>query len=286
MREFLTSISYPSLNEDGSILVSPELSLEPIKVDHVKEMWPQVKESQEHLARFLPWAENASKESLTQYFAKCEEDFVANTNRVYAIRVNNHLFKKQVVGCISLKLNFVGKNYPGNAELGYYLFQDATGHNFTHEAVQALCTVTYTHDNVQRFEIKVRVENTASRNVALKLNAKFEGELRNYFGQDYCLYSYVLPDDFIQQNQLINDRLVEGEGLAIAPFSIENLEEVNVEELAEATRQATNNLNQAEAQNMVSRIVAQQNASVTNNEEFEIEAEQSAVDNSEAKTSN
>ncbi|RIY33844.1 hypothetical protein CKF54_02065 [Psittacicella hinzii] len=258
MKEFLSSISYPSLKEDGTILVNPEISLEPLTPEHFSQMWSSIQENQTFLAKFLPWARVVTKDSFAQHLERSEELFRKNTVRNYAIRVNNSSFKKEIVGSISLKdITFlVGDNSPGNASLGYYLFEKATGRNFMHEAAQALCAITYTHDNIQRFSIIVDKENTASRNVALKLNAKFEGELRKYHGKSHLLYSYVLPDDFIQQNELINERLTLSEGLTIQPFDLE----LNVEELAEVTKQARENLNHAEAHSAVSRLVEQSKA--------------------------
>ncbi|RIY32734.1 hypothetical protein CJP74_03775 [Psittacicella melopsittaci] len=262
MKEFLSSISYPALRENGEILVSPTLTLEPITLEHAKQMWPKVKENLEFFAKFLPWARNTNKELFSQYIEKCEANYRNGSERVYAIRANVDKFKNAIVGCISLQLKFAPGVKVGNAELGYYLFEEATGRNFIHESAQALCAITYTHDNVQRFAIYIDKENTSSRNVAVKLNAKFEGELRNYFGRTYCLYSYVLPDDFIQQNQLINDRLSEGNsGLTIEPFALEGGE---FEELAQASRQATDNLNQAQAKQSAERILAQQTKETSN----------------------
>lgn len=233
MRKILTSVSYPTVLEDGVILASPEITLEPAAPSHIKEVYPLIDRNREFLSQFLPWAATTTKENLTSFIESSVNDFINERARVYYIRVTNSILKKQIVGCVSL--NSLHKNpKPGRADLGYYLFSEFTGNGYMHEAVQALCAVTYTHDQVERFEIRPRKDNAASRNVALKLNAKYEGELRNVHGHDCILYAYILPDDFIQQNSYINRTLCEeqGQGLSIEPFDIRFTRETQIDAIS------------------------------------------------------
>ncbi|MFC6276733.1 GNAT family N-acetyltransferase [Psittacicella hinzii] len=255
MKEFLTSVSYPFLREDGVILVSQEMSLEPLGNEHLKPMWTQVEKNRDHLGQFLFWAKKCNKDEFCQYIETAAANFTANRERHYAIVLSNKEYKHQIIGSVSLVFDQLNIS-PGVANLGYYLFQEFCGKGYMHEALQALCAITYTNDLVERFELRIHQQNLASKNVALKLNAKYEGELRNFHGHTYYQFAYVLPDDFIQQNQFINDKLANPNDVEIAPFDLQFSQEHHLKTLKGATEEiavikelqaisATNNLLQA-----------------------------------------
>ncbi|MEJ2608325.1 MAG: GNAT family protein [Anaerolineales bacterium] len=85
------------------------------------------------------------------------------------------------------------------ANLGYWVRSDRTGEGIATEAVRLLAQFGFREVGLQRIEIVVGVENGASRRVAEKAGALFEGILRKRIkiGDrhiDAAMYSLV-PDD-------------------------------------------------------------------------------------------
>jgi RimJ/RimL family protein N-acetyltransferase len=64
-------------------------------------------------------------------------------------------------------------------EIGYWLRLSAEGHGFMQEAVQLLTRLAFNDLEANRVEIHVDPRNTRSCNVALRLDFRLEGTLRN-----------------------------------------------------------------------------------------------------------
>lgn len=86
------------------------------------------------------------------------------------------------------------------ANLGYWVRSDRTGEGIATQAVQLLAKFGFQTLGLQRIEIVVGEENWASRRVAEKAGAHFEGVLRKRIAVgnrhiDAAMYS-LIPDDF------------------------------------------------------------------------------------------
>jgi RimJ/RimL family protein N-acetyltransferase len=75
-------------------------------------------------------------------------------------------------------LNFL-RPEDGTANLGYWIRSSATGRGFATQATRALAAWGFRHLGLQRVEILMAVHNAASRRVAEKAGATFEGTLRD-----------------------------------------------------------------------------------------------------------
>lgn len=86
------------------------------------------------------------------------------------------------------------------ANLGYWIRSDRTGEGFATEAVKTLSQFGFQTLGLQRIEIVIGVENLASRRVAEKVGATFEGIMRRRIkigdrNLDAAMYS-LIPADF------------------------------------------------------------------------------------------
>lgn len=202
MQETLTSISYPYRDHD-KILVNPAMSIEPLTTALARDLYHKIEADRSFLQQWLPNFADLTQNQLLQ------EVEAINLKRaehaIYAIRVNNN-----IVGCL--------ETYPHNPQrfssdhtcyfVNFYLLSAEQGKGYLREALSSFTALLYTEAQVSRFEFHVHQANERALNVLHALGAQQEGLLRNLHGcNDYLLYSYVLPEDYLANNNVMVEEI-------------------------------------------------------------------------------
>lgn len=81
------------------------------------------------------------------------------------------------------------------ANLGYWIRSSAEGQGYASEATRGLANFALTHAGLKRLEIIMATHNIASRNVAIKSGADYEGVLKNRLelhGELFDAYLYSI----------------------------------------------------------------------------------------------
>ena len=141
------------------------------------------------LSPFMPWATAAFDEVAAHSWIRGELD----RDEVRYLIVGD---AGEVAGACGLN-QFDRVNRGAN--LGYWLRTDRTGRGWATRATVLLARYGLTQLGLERVEITMAVENEASRRVAQRAGATFEGTLRHRFlllgdYHDAYLYSLILTD--------------------------------------------------------------------------------------------
>ena len=146
--------------------------------DSVKELYP-----------FLPWCHPGYRISDASQWLK----FAVNqwdSGAAFGFSIFSKQDGRLIGGC---GVNLLD-DHP-TANLGYWIRTGMTGQGIATEATLGLADFAFRHVGLLRLEIIMSVKNTASRKVAIKTGAEFEGTLRNRLllhGQCHDAYLYSL----------------------------------------------------------------------------------------------
>jgi ribosomal-protein-serine acetyltransferase len=128
-----------------------------------------VRSSLAELAPFMPWA-------TADYDETRVRDWLQTTRVAGDIRYMILGDAGEVAGGCGLNLF---NPYNNSANLGYWLRSDRTGRGWATRATRLLARHGLTAADLERIEIFMSVENEASRRVAERAGATFEGTLRH-----------------------------------------------------------------------------------------------------------
>ncbi|WJM85878.1 GNAT family protein [Dickeya chrysanthemi] len=155
-------------------LLTPRLSLHPLVPSDATALFDAIHESLESIGRWLPWCVPHYDLAMAQsWITDCEQQRREGTSFDLAItdRTNGHLLG-------SIAINSISKAYRlGN--IGYWVRRTAQGQGIIPEAVREIVPFGFGTLGLTRLEIIAAEENHASRQVAEKVGAHFEGLLRN-----------------------------------------------------------------------------------------------------------
>lgn len=146
------------------------------------------------LQRWLPWCQGGyPREACRDWIAAAVASWHASREFSFVLFDRN---SNRLVGSMGLnRVDTIGRW----ANLGYWLHTDAAGQGYATEAATAVARFGLDVLGLQRIEIYADVENRASRRVAEKIGAKFEGVARNRapiagVNYDAAVYS-LIPGD-------------------------------------------------------------------------------------------
>lgn len=153
-------------------LSAGDLMLRRYRQDHGGLIAEAVNESGRHLSRYETWAHPAfTEEEGRGHAAWWEGVWEAGSGRYFGIWRGDCYLGSAGLNEISLEHR--------TASLGYWVRSSATGHGVATAAAGAVVGAGFEHLALQRIEVMVAVDNAASRRVAEKVGAEFEGTLRN-----------------------------------------------------------------------------------------------------------
>lgn len=144
------------------------------KVEDTVDVWTSIRNSQETLAEWMPWAQEMPQlESTEENIRQAVADFITRKD------LRLLLFSKETgefIGSSGLhQINWAIPKF----EIGYWLDQSMEGKGYMTEAVAAITSFAFQELGARRIEIRCDEENSKSRSVAERVGYELEGVLRN-----------------------------------------------------------------------------------------------------------
>jgi ribosomal-protein-serine acetyltransferase len=177
-------------------LRNESITLRPYKSDDVDRLFPAVRESVRELSPWMPWcqASYALAES-KKYVEERAEKWDKGISYDFAITDSKSGYF--LGGCGLNDINASNRF----ANLGYWVRSTSTKHGIATAATLLLSQFAFNELKLNRVEILIAIENTASQRVAEKAGAKREGILRNRFllndkVHDAVMFS-LIPSTFL-----------------------------------------------------------------------------------------
>jgi ribosomal-protein-serine acetyltransferase len=176
---------------------SLELKLLEPTFENAKNIFDTVKKSQEHVSKWLGWAEpgRLSIESVFRALDTWHKRWGGESFDGFSIFLDG-----KIIGATGfIDVNTKAKT----AEIGYWLSKDATGKGYMTEAVKALESVAFGDFDFNRIVIRCNADNTGSENVAIRAGYKFQtlflqdAVLSNGKFRDTKMY-YKLKSDWVK----------------------------------------------------------------------------------------
>jgi ribosomal-protein-serine acetyltransferase len=172
---------------DGTIV------LEQYSADHVNDLVAAVRESAAEVSPWLPWCHaNYGAKDATEWLRRCAHAVAEGVDHQYAIRDATGRY----VGGLGLRIS---DRQNGVASIGYWIRRSATRRGFATAAVRLAARFGFEELGLRRIEVFAHSANVASRRVAERAGARFEGIARNRIlmhgvSHDAALYSIVPAD--------------------------------------------------------------------------------------------
>lgn len=149
------------------------LLLVPVEITDGSELWFAVDGSRSVLGRWLPWVEYTGDPSAALRFAEaCASDWDQGRALRFAIRERA---SRTFLGIVGLE-NLV--HLHRNAELGYWLRQDAQKRGIMTEASRAVLDFGFGALGLHRVKVAAATDNHPSLAVIHRLQFRFEGMAR------------------------------------------------------------------------------------------------------------
>ncbi len=170
------------------------LILRRYQADDANALFEAARESQRELYPFMEWCH-------PEYAISDSNDWIATTydkwqkKEWYDFAIWHENSGKLLGGC---GLNSI-RTENGIANLGYWVRTSETRKGIATEATRMLASFAFDHLDLQRLEILMAENNLASRSVAEKAGAIYEGKLRNRLilhqvPTDAYLFSLIADD--------------------------------------------------------------------------------------------
>jgi RimJ/RimL family protein N-acetyltransferase len=180
-------VTKPRKLTDGRIV------LEPYAAEHVNDLVAAVRESRKELMQWLPWChENYGAKDATEWLRFCAHSAAEGLEHQFAVRDENGRF----VGGLGLRVHDP-RNRVGS--IGYWTRSSAVGRGIATAATRIAARFGFAELGLRRIEIFAAPENRASRRVAERAGAQYEGIARNRIlrygvSEDSATYALVPGD--------------------------------------------------------------------------------------------
>ena len=174
-------------------LMDTDIVLRPFQVEDSVQLHQAVRESLQELKPWMSWAtENYTELTAREYIAITKARWQERTLFAFAITQNNELIGSCTLSSIHPIYHF--------CNVGYWVRSSKHGQGIAGRAAKLAARFAFEHVGLVRAEIVIALNNVASRRVAEKLGAHYEGILLNRMivGTAICdahMYS-LLPSDF------------------------------------------------------------------------------------------
>lgn len=185
-----TDISPPK----SSMLTDDEIYLRVFRDRDLDSFMAAIAESHETVGKWLPWCHKGytAREALNwfRHTQDCEKQGYAFEYGIFSAKT------RQLIG--GAGISDINTEF-GFGAIGYWVRQSSQGRGVASRAVKLLSIIGLRELGLHRLEIIALVDNAASRRVAEKVGARFEGIARNRLilggvARDAALYS-LIPDD-------------------------------------------------------------------------------------------
>jgi ribosomal-protein-serine acetyltransferase len=167
-----------------------DVTIRPYCVEDSTVVYDAVRESMKALVPWMPWCHSGYS---------LDDSHTWLENQVSAFQ-NGLAFEFAIVSESGQYLGGCGLNHIDkinhSANLGYWVRSSASGHSVASNAVKLIRSWAFENTDLIRLEIVIAVDNRASRRVAVKANAVYEGILRSRLvlhdnPHDAAIYSFI-----------------------------------------------------------------------------------------------
>lgn len=178
----------------GTLFENHQLVIRPILGLCAEDLLEAIVESKSAVAAWETWALGEYNLARAErYLADCYQAWREESGYTFALF---DALAGRLIGSSTLR---VAHREHNTANLGYWVHTDFTGRGIATGAAAAVATYGLSEKGFARIEIVAQVGNVASRRVAEKVGATFEGILRNrlsYGGEprDAAMYSLTPAD--------------------------------------------------------------------------------------------
>lgn len=178
------------------VLSDGRLQLERVNEGHAEALTAAVQVSLTELAPFMPWASD-------DYDLSHSMEFINSPAAAHAFALIDPAAPVTDAGTANVA-GVLGINDPSErdrfADIGWWLRTDVTGQGLATVGAQLVANYGFDQLGLHRIEIFMSVENPASRAIAERLGASYEGLLRGRLqlqgrAHDAHLYAMLATDD-------------------------------------------------------------------------------------------
>lgn len=155
------------------VRLSEDQELRPLAESYVDELHALIEANRAHLARWLPWASDQSRDDTLAFLRAAREQAAKHDGFGAAIFKND-----RIVGVVGFR--GVDRQHRSTS-IGYWLAKDAEGHGTMTRAVGAMVDWAFNVWKLNRVEIRAVVANRGSRAVIERLGFRYEGTARQAF---------------------------------------------------------------------------------------------------------
>jgi RimJ/RimL family protein N-acetyltransferase len=166
------------------------IHIRPYRLDDAAAIWQAARESLAELQPWMPWSHaNYSIEETRSWLAVQVPAFQQRTTFEFAITTDHGAY---LGGCGLNQIDALNRR----ANLGYWVRSSATGKGVATAAVRLTRDWGFAHTDLERLEVLVAVSNLASRRVAEKSGAVYEGTMRSRLlvhgtRHDAAMYAFI-----------------------------------------------------------------------------------------------
>jgi ribosomal-protein-serine acetyltransferase len=134
------------------------------------ELYRLIDENRAHLASWLPWAADHTREATREFIRLSQRQAAANDGFQAALVCD---------GAIVGVAGFLGVNWPhGSTSIGYWLSERHQGRGLMTDAVRVLVGHAFGEWGLHRVEIRAATGNVRSRRIPERLGFREEGVVR------------------------------------------------------------------------------------------------------------
>jgi RimJ/RimL family protein N-acetyltransferase len=166
------------------------IRIRPYRLDDAPAIWAAARESLAELQPWMPWCHpEYSIEESRSWLAVQVQAFQQRTTFEFAITTGDGAY---LGGCGLNQIDALNQR----ANLGYWVRSSATGKGVATAAARLTRDWGFEHTDLVRIEVLVAVGNIASRRVAEKSGAVYEGTLRSRLmvhgtRHDAAMYAFI-----------------------------------------------------------------------------------------------
>lgn len=172
--------------------VTESIRLRPWTADDVRGLYDAVMVDQEHIARWMSWADG-------DYTLDRADAFIATCLAGYATTTGLLDFAIEVDGAVAGSMGVPRSSREHREyEVGYWLSKPLTGGGIVTRSAGVLTDFLFRERDAHRVQIAALDGNTASRAVAERLGYTFEGlfrQARLHRGQWHSMAWYAITED-------------------------------------------------------------------------------------------
>jgi ribosomal-protein-serine acetyltransferase len=166
------------------------IRIRPYRLEDAREIWEAARESLPELTQWMPWAHrDYSIEESRSWLSAQVQAFQQRTTFEFAITSADGAY---LGGCGLNQVDILNQR----ANLGYWVRSSAAGRGVATTAAQLTRDWAFANTDLVRVEILIAVGNMASRRVAEKSGAVYEGIMRSRLRvhgtrHDAAMYAFI-----------------------------------------------------------------------------------------------